>query len=69
LEELSLPFAEENFDLIREAIKLASRLDIAIYDALYLCHASNTDASLITADRKLYNKTRELGNVELIGEA
>ncbi len=68
LEDLSLAYVEESFGLIREAISLAPRLDVAIYDALYLCLASDRDALLITADRKLYAKAKKLGNVQLIGE-
>ena len=38
-----------------EAIDLAKRLQLTIYDASYLWLAQNADASLVTLDRRLKN--------------
>jgi predicted nucleic acid-binding protein len=67
LDELSLRYILEDFELIKNAYGLASRLDVTIYDAVYLSIATSADASLVTADRKLFNRLRGEENVRLLG--
>ena len=67
LDELSLRYIDEDFELIKDAYGLASRLDITIYDAVYLSIATSADASFVTADRKLFNRLRDEENVRLLG--
>ncbi len=53
-------------DLISTSIELAYKFDISIYDALYVAFASKLDATFVTADEKLYGKTKELNFVKFI---
>ena len=68
LEELPLRYVNEDWSLIREASKLASKLDVAVYDAIYIVAASNTCSIMITADQKLFNKAKTRTAIVLLGE-
>jgi len=46
------PFAE----LLERAYQLATELNHAVYDCLYLALALNQDAILVTADRKFFDR-------------
>ena len=54
--------------LIRLAVPLVYQHDIALYDAVYLALAQQLDVPLITADRRLYQRIRQLPNVVWLGE-
>ena len=57
---LALPLhqTEDSNGLVSAAMELASRLDIAVYDALYLELARQAGVPFVTADRQLYDKAR-----------
>lgn len=58
---LALPFhqTEDSNGLVSAAMELASRLDITVYDALYLELARQAGGAIVTADRKLYDRVEE----------
>ena len=68
LEELPLRYVNEDWSLIREASILAWKLDVAVYDAIYIAAASNTSSTMITADQKLFNKAKTRTAIVLLGE-
>ena len=47
-------FESKNF--IDTALMVAQEADVSVYDGLYLSLAYSRDCSLVTADRKLYDK-------------
>jgi predicted nucleic acid-binding protein len=64
---LGLPTVADN-ELISEAYPLVHQYGIAFYDALYLALAERLAIPLITADRRLYNRVRQLPSVIWIGD-
>jgi predicted nucleic acid-binding protein len=46
--------------LIRDAFRLVHQYRVAFYDALYLALARDLDIPLITADRRFYQRVRQL---------
>jgi predicted nucleic acid-binding protein len=48
------------------AVKLARYLDHHLFDTLYHATAIHADASLVTADRRYYDKAAQLGNILLL---
>ena len=68
MEELPLRYINEDWALIRDASKLASKLEVAVYDAIYIAAASNSGATMITADQKLYKKIKNKAILTLLGE-
>ncbi len=66
LNELPLRYADNDFPLIKEAYRLAAELGVAIYDAVYIALAKQTGATIITADRKVFNKVKDRGNIQLL---
>ena len=68
LEKLPLRYVNEDWSLIREASTLAWKLDVAVYDAIYIAAASNTCSTMITADQKLFNKAKTRTAIVLLGE-
>jgi len=54
--------------VIKTAIILAFGHKITIYDAFYVALAKNIAFTLITADNKLYQKTKDLGFVKYVDE-
>ncbi|HYN44823.1 MAG TPA: type II toxin-antitoxin system VapC family toxin [Candidatus Limnocylindrales bacterium] len=54
--------------VIKTAINLAFSHKITIYDAFYIALAKDIEFTLITADYKLYQKTKDLGFVKYIDE-
>jgi predicted nucleic acid-binding protein len=65
---LGIEFIKLFKDLILDANKIRHDLDITFYDSSYLAVAKFFKLKFITADKKLYNSCRELGNVELLGD-
>ena len=53
-------------DLIADSIASARKNDISIYDSIYVALADKLDATFITADKKLYEKTKKLTFVKFI---
>jgi predicted nucleic acid-binding protein len=57
-----LPITYVANDLLLEgAFRLASRFQMALYDALYVALADAVDAPFLTADRRLFNLSRQRG--------
>lgn len=56
---LSIHQAGDDNALVSSAMELASRLDITVYDALYMELAKQVGGGFVTADRKLYDKVRD----------
>jgi len=54
--------------VIYPAIKISLTKDIAFYDAFYLALAQEIKSPLITADKKLYQKVKDLEFVKLLTE-
>lgn len=54
--------------IYKRASALAARLDQHLFDTLYHAVALEHDASLITADRKYYNKARHLGQIVYLAD-
>lgn len=48
-------------------IELAIALDHHLFDTLYHAVAIGSNATLLTADRRYFNKARKFGNIALLG--
>lgn len=55
-------------DIMEEAVRLARKYDITVYDSTYISFAKYLGCTLVTADRKLLQKIRQLSNVLSIDE-
>lgn len=66
LEELPLRYIKEDWALIKDASALASKLGVAVYDAVYITAASNSGATMITADHILFKKTSNKAAIVLL---
>ena len=56
--KLGIETKEINFELVKNAITLAYKLNITIYDACFLSLARKLDAILITADYSFFKKVK-----------
>jgi predicted nucleic acid-binding protein len=52
----------------KDALKISYNYQITVYDALYLALAQNLEFEFITADKKLYEKTKMLEFVKYLGD-
>ncbi len=52
---------------IKKALEIAYELGTTVYDASYHVLAIARNAIYITADKKYFDKAKQLGNIELIG--
>lgn len=66
LYELNLEVVMITPTLTKESLKFAYNNQISVYDAIYLALAQNLEVEFITADRKLYEKTKELRFVKFL---
>ena len=66
LHALPLEIHSPSADSGSNALKIAQRLHLSIYDATYLDLAENLVANLLTADQKLFQKARESKCIRLI---
>lgn len=66
LYKMELGLVEPGKEEIKEAIKLAYKKNITIYDASYLALAQKHQAFLVTADIKFYEKVKELPHVIIL---
>lgn len=66
LRELEITVIVPTFEIIGGAVKLSFKYDITVYDAIYLATAESIGYRFITADERLYRKTRKLGFIELL---
>ena len=51
----------------KKALEIAYELGTTVYDASYHVLAIARNAIYITADKKYFDKAKQLGNIELIG--
>lgn len=58
LQGMQIDLHEFNWIEISEALNIACKLNLAIYDAAYLLLSEELKAPLITADDQLYQKTK-----------
>jgi len=59
LDDLGIILHELNWTDVANGLNMASKLDLTIYDASYLILSNKMKAQLITADDKLYEKTKK----------
>ena len=64
--DLQIDFISPSKDLLDQSIKDAYLYDITVYDSNYLALAELMGIILYTSDKKLYEKTKETGIIELI---
>jgi predicted nucleic acid-binding protein len=64
--ELGLETVLTTPSLTKEALKIAYDYQITVYDALYVALAKNLEFEFITADKKLYDKTKQLHFVKYL---
>lgn len=57
-----------NQGIMEEAIRLARKYDITVYDSTYISFAKDLGCTFITADRKLLQKTKPVPNILSIDE-
>ena len=53
-------------EIIDEALHISYLYKTSIYDSIYIALAKIIDSDFITADKKLYEKTKEISNVNLL---
>jgi predicted nucleic acid-binding protein len=66
--ELGLETVVTTPTLTKEALRIAYDYQITVYDALYLALAQNLEFEFITADKKLYEKTKTLYLAKYLGD-
>ena len=59
LDDLQINFYELNWTDASEELSIASKIDLTIYDSSYLYLSEKTKAAVITADDKMYQKTKD----------
>ena len=64
--ELGLETVLATPTLTKEALKIAYDYQITVYDGLYITLAQNLEFEFITADKKLYEKTKGLPFVKYL---
>lgn len=57
-----------NQSIMEEAIRLANKYDITVYDSTYISFAKNFGCNMITADRKLLQRIKPLPNILSLDE-
>jgi len=65
---LGLTVSRINHTLVSSMVDIAYRYNLTIYDAAFVALAQNLPATFVTADRTLYEKTKELGGIVLLSE-
>jgi len=66
LYEMDIKFVEPYLRILFESSKLHFSKDITIYDSIYIALASHINAQYITADKKLFEKVKDLGHIILL---
>jgi predicted nucleic acid-binding protein len=59
LDDLGLIFQDLNSTEVSRGLSIASKLDLTIYDAVYLFLSDKMEAQVITADDKLFEKAKK----------
>jgi predicted nucleic acid-binding protein len=68
LSDLSLDIVIVTTGLIKNAIRLAYKYDITIYDATFAALAQDLEFEFVTADERLYKQIKKLPFVKLLRE-
>ncbi len=63
LNDLKITLLELDWMQIIQGLSIACKLDLAVYDASYLCLAEKLKAQFVTADNRLYEKAKDHFNV------
>lgn len=66
--DIGISIIVPNREVINSALNLAYEYKITIYDAYYVALAKEINFKLITADRKLYLKIKDMKFVKYIDE-
>ncbi len=66
LYKMEIVFIKPNLEIMREAIKLRFEKSLTIYDAIYAALANLFNLQLITADKKMFSKIKDMGNAILL---
>ena len=64
--DLQIDLVTPGRDLLQQAIVDAYLYDITVYDSCYLALGELMGIRVYTSDKKLYEKTREAGNMKLL---
>ncbi|MEN8253680.1 MAG: type II toxin-antitoxin system VapC family toxin [Patescibacteria group bacterium] len=64
--KLPIKFIELKPKTINEAAKISYKFKTSVYDAAYHALAIQRSVTFLTADKKYFNKTKELDNIKLI---
>lgn len=63
-----IQFHITNQEILSASVELAYKHEISVYDASFLALAIHMNATLITADKKMYDKIQDNINVILLAE-
>jgi predicted nucleic acid-binding protein len=66
--EADMDIVLPTIELLEVAVNIAKRYDITVYDAIYIALAKLISGTYVTADKKLYEKVKELKFVKFISE-
>jgi len=66
LYEMDIKLVESYVGILFESSKLHFSKNITIYDSIYIALAKYINAQYITADKKLFEKVKDLGNIILL---
>ncbi len=66
LYEMDIKLVEPYIEILFESSKLHFSKNITIYDSIYIALAKYINAQYITADKKLFEKVKDLGNIILL---
>jgi len=64
--DLGINIAVPSEDLIINAVEIAYRHNITVYDAIYVALAMQTNGTFVTADRSLYKNIKNLKNSKFL---
>jgi predicted nucleic acid-binding protein len=64
--EADMDIVLPTIELLEVAVNIAKRYDITVYDAIYIALAKLISGTYVTADKKLYEKVKELKFVKFI---
>lgn len=66
--DMGITFKEAGRNVISQAINLAYKYKLTVYDACFLALTQTEKTSLLTADTKFLEKIKSLGNIILLSE-
>jgi predicted nucleic acid-binding protein len=64
--EMDIVITIPSEDLISDAVKLALKMNITVYDAIYISLANQVDGIFITADERFFKSIKNLKNCKLL---